>query len=301
MDLVVRLGYMLSLLAVGVAAREVGVLRSSRRDRLNALAFYVALPALVFASTHDRPLGELLSAELVAGVWLVLFALVGVGWLVHRRTDSRATRSVAVVQSYHSNFGYLGLPLVAATLGSAAAAKASVVLGVGVLTQTPLTILLLVSLNDAEASIRRELSSVARNPILISLALGLGVAALSLPVPSPVATGLGLVGELALPLALVLVGSSLELELPRGDLETLGSVVALKVFLMPALAWIAFSALAVTPLTRNAGVVMFGAPTAVSTFIYATELGGDAEFASVTIFTTTVVSVATLSLVLQLL
>lgn len=39
-------------------------------------------------------------------------------------------RSVAIVQSYHGNMGFLGLPLVAATMGGEAAAVASVMLGV---------------------------------------------------------------------------------------------------------------------------------------------------------------------------
>lgn len=223
------------------------MLHERRRDRLYAAAFYVALPALIFTPTYDRTLRGLLSVELVVGLWAVLFTLLGAGWLVHRRIGSRATQSVAVVQSYHCDFDYLGLPLVAATLG-AAAGKASVILGIGALT-----------------------------------------------------TGLGWIAQLALPVALLLVGSSLDLQLPGSEWESLGSVVALKVLLMPILAWVAFTALGADPLTRNAGVVMLGAPTAVSTFIYATELGGDAEFASIAVFTTTLVSVGTLGVVLQLL
>ena len=301
MELVVRLAYMLSLLAVGLGLRRAGVLRDARRDRLNALGFYVALPALIFSSTHDQPLGELLSPALVIGLWAVVFSLVGISWLVHRRTESPGTRSIAVVQSYHSNFGFLGLPLVALLLGSAAAGKASVILGVGALTQVPLTVLILISVNDADASIATELRSIATNPVLITLVIGLAVAALSLSVPTPVTTGLGWIADLALPLALVLVGSSLDLRLPDADWQALGGVVALKVFLMPVVAWLAFTALGADPLTRNAGVVMFGAPTAVSTFIYATELGGDSEFASVAIFATTLVSVGTIGAAVQLL
>jgi len=95
-------------------------------------------------------------------------------------------------------------------------------------------------------------------------------------VPEAAQTGLGWLSDLALPLALVLVGSALEMRMPDSDWQALGSVVGLKVVLMPVFAWIAFSALGADPLTRNAAIVMFGAPTAVSTFIYASELGGDA-------------------------
>ncbi len=298
MDLLARLGYMLALLAVGVGARQAGLLSERRRDLLNGVAFYVALPALIFNSTYQRSLGDIVTPQLVAGLWLVLGATVAIAWVVHSRTESRATRSVAVVQSYHSNFGYLGLPLVASTLGGAAAAKGSIILGVGALTQVPLTVLLLITMNDADASVTGELRSVATNPVLVALASGLVVGAVGVAPPVPATTGLALASEGALPLALVLIGASLELALPTETLDTLGAVVGLKVVLMPALAWVAFTALSADPLTRNAGVIMFGAPTAVSTFVYANELGGDAEFASTTVFATTLISVATLGVVI---
>lgn len=300
-SLLVNLGTMLGFLALGLLARHVGLLDERRRERLNTAAFYVVLPALIFTSTYDRALGNLLSAELVVGLWTAYLVVGGGAWLLHRRTRPVATRSVAVVQSYHGNYGFLGLPLVAATLGAAAAGQASVVLGVGALTQTPLTIVTLVALNDADASLRRELRSVVLNPVVVALAVGLAFAATGRSVPDDLARGLSLIAEPALPVALVLVGSALEVHAPNVDPRTLGSVVALKVLAMPAVAWVAFTALGAPPLARNAGVVMLGAPTAVATFVYATELGGDSEFASVGIFTTTVVSVLTLGVVLSLL
>jgi hypothetical protein len=301
MDLLARFLFMLGLLGAGVLARAVGVLGERRTERLNSLAFYVALPALVFTSTYAEPLGEIVSPTLIVGLWVVLFATAGLSWVVHSRQADPATRAVAVVQSYHSNFGYLGLPLVAATLGSAAAAKGSLILGVGALTQVPLTILLLVRLTDGEADLARELRTVLTNPVILALSVGLVFSAFRLGVPGPAATGLEWIAELALPIALLCVGASLELELPDRAYGTVGAVVAVKVLAMPAIAWLAFSSLGVDPLTLQAGVVMFGAPTAVSTFIYASELGGDESIASIDIFVTTVVSLGTLFALLRVL
>ena len=44
---------------------------------------------------------------------------------------------------------------------------------------------------------------------------------------------------------------------------------------------------------------MFGAPTAVSTYVYVSELGGDTEFASMNVFVTTLTSLVTLFVLLQ--
>lgn len=115
----------------------------------------------------------------------------------------------------------------------------------------------------------------------------------------PVDTGLGLLGELALPLALLGVGASLQLDAAALDPRGTGTVVALKVAVMPALAFGVFSVLAASQVAVATAVVMFGMPSAVSTYVYATELGGDARFASVSVFATTVASLLLVAVALQ--
>lgn len=299
MEVVRRLGFLLALLAVGFVARRAGLLTERRTGRLTAVAFYVALPALVFGATYDRPLAALLSPALLAGVPAVILGTAALGWLVARREPSRARRSVAVVQSYHANLGFLGVPLVALTLGGDATAVASVVLGVSLLVHVPLTVLTLVAINDADAAVRDELGPLARNPVLLALAAGLAGSAVGLSLPSTVEAGLGVLGELALPLALLGVGASLELETDALDPRGTGAVVALKVAVMPALAFGVFSLLAASQVAVATAVVMFGMPSAVSTYVYATELGGDARFASVNVFATTVASLLLVAVAVQ--
>ncbi|QLC34897.1 AEC family transporter (plasmid) [Halarchaeum sp. CBA1220] len=301
MDLAVKILYMLALLGAGFGARRVGVLTAGRADSLTTFAFYVALPALVFDSTAATALEDVLSVAMVAAFLVVLLGVAGIGWLVHRRVPTRAARSVAIVQSYHTNFGFLGLPIVAMTLGSAATAKAGILLGIGALIQIPMTVVLLTSMNDADASLRDELAGVARNPVIAALLLGLGFAAFGVPVPGPASTALGWVSTLALPAALLSVGASLTLSLDGVDVSTVGSVVALKVLLMPLLGLAALSLLTSDIATVQAGSVMLAMPTAVSTFIYANELGGDARLASTNVFVTTVCSLGAVFVILRLL
>jgi len=296
-----QLGFMLVFLAVGATASSVGALTTSRTETLTAVAFYVALPALVFASTFDRPLEELVSPALLVGFWAVLAITVGIGWVVHRGRRTDARRSVAIVQSYHGNMGFLGLPLVAATMGDEAAAIASVVLGLGALTHVPMTVFLLVRINDSDASLSGELRQLATNPVLVSLLAGIVASVGGVGVPAPVVAGLDAISTLALPLALVCVGSKLDTELSLATLRPTTGVVLLKVVWMPVLAWVVFSALGVGPTALPAAVVMLGVPTAVSTYVYTSELGGDESFASMNVLVTTVASLGTLSVLLWLL
>ena len=296
-----QLGFMLVFLAVGAAASGVSVLTEARTETLTAVAFYVALPALVFASTFDRPLRELVSPALLVGFWTVIAATLAAGWLVHRRRAGDARRSVAIVQSYHGNMGFLGLPLVAATLGGEATAIASVVLGLGALTHVPVTVLTLIRINDSDASVSGELLQLAANPVLVSLAAGIAFSVGGVGVPTLAVTGLDAVSTLALPLALLCVGAKLDTELSLSRLRPTTGVVLLKVVWMPLLGWVVFSALGLRSTALAAAVVMLGVPTAVSTYVYTSELGGDESFASMNVLVTTVASLGTLSVLVWLL
>ncbi|WP_049986077.1 AEC family transporter [Halobellus rufus] len=299
MEVLSRLLALLVLLFVGTGLRATGILDESRTRLLNTVAYYAALPALIFVSTYDRAIGELLTGKLFVGLLAAVFGTVAIAWVVHRGSEEPGRRSVAIVQSYHSNLGYLGLPLVAATFDARVTAIASVVLGVVSLTQVPLTILVLTSINEADASIGEELDRLARNPVLATLVAGLTIGSLGLSVPGPITTGLDVLGTLALPIALLCVGASLQIDLPNVDVGASGAVVAVKIVCMPALGWIALSLLGVDAATFTASIVMLGTPTAVSTYVFATELGGDGEFASLNVFLTTLASIATLFVLIR--
>ncbi|WP_336330328.1 AEC family transporter [Haloarcula sp. CGMCC 1.2071] len=295
-----QLGFMVAFLSAGVAAGHFGLLTDRRTDILTTLVFTVALPALIFRSTYNRPLREIISPALLGGFWAVIALTITLGWLVHRGLESPDRRSVSVVQSYHSNMGFLGLPLVAATMGSEATAVASVILGIGAVTHVPVTVFLLVRINGSDASLLGECKKLLTNPVLIALAAGITASVLSLSVPERLIGALGPPAELALPVALLCIGATLDTDLPVADLQKTVSVVGLKVLWMPALAWLVYSSLAMDATALGAAVVMLGTPTAVSTYVYTTELGGDAAFASLNVFTSTVASIGTLSVLIWL-
>lgn len=300
MALLGRLAGLLVLLLVGTGLRQAGILNAERTATLNSAAYYGALPALVFTATYDRDIAAIITPALFVGVLAVFGSTAALAWVVTRQQTDATRRSVAVVQSYHSNLGYLGLPLVAATFDAEVTAVASVVLGIASLTQVPITIGLLVTSTDATTTVRTQARRIATNPVLLALVSGMAIGSVGLAVPPAATVVLDALAALALPLALLCVGASLEVEGSSLDYRATGSVVGLKLVAMPALAWLAFSALGVDAATFTAGVVMLGMPSAVSTYVFATELGGDSRFASVNVFVTTLASLASLFVLIRL-
>jgi len=161
-------------------------------------------------------------------------------------------------------------------------------------------VLLLVTITGADTRLRAQLLELARNPVLLALLGGIAVGSLGVRLNPAVVVGLDVLAALALPLALLCVGATLQVDGPSIDLGATGAVVGLKLIVMPAIAWLAFSVLAVDASTFQAAVVMLGTPTAVSTYVFAYELGGDSEFASLNVFVTTLGSVGSLFVLISL-
>lgn len=289
----------LIILGVGWLCRKAGILTASRVTILNKAAFYVALPALVFYSTGiSSTFKEILSPLLALGYCTILFLTLGVGWFVHREVDKNAKKSVAITQSYHGNLGYMGLPVVTAALGQVAGGKASFLLGIGSTIQIPITMSILVHLNQTKSRICDEVRTVALNPVLPALIAGLAFSCLNLSIPGLAEKGLHLVAESALPIAMLGVGATIKLKAQRKNRELMGSVLGLKILFMPLLGWLTYTLMGLGALETKVGILMLGMPVAISTFIYAKELGGDEELASLNISLTTLISLATITVLL---
>lgn len=290
----------LLILGIGLILRRVGILNEHRVDLLNKVAFYIALPALIFHSIYSRSLGEIFSPDLILGFFIVLISILLLGWERFRDIEETGLRSVAITQSYHGNLGYMGLPVVAVALGESAGAKASILVGTGSMIQIVLTTIILVQMNSPKGSLRDNLERVILNPVLLSLIVGLTFSYLNLSLTQTLGDAISLVSDSALPIALLGVGASIKLEVSREDWKIPAEVTTLKIITMPVLGWIVLSIISVDPISLKTGVLMLGMPTAVSTFIYSKELGGDEEFASLNISLTTLFSMISVAILLAI-
>ncbi len=290
-----------ALLVAGFLAESLGILPPSLVNILNKGAFYVALPALVFHSVYSRSLGEIYSPVILLVFCSIIFLVLVVSFLVFREMDGRERWSTLLVQTYHGNLGYMGLPIVTFAFGEMAGAKASFLLGFVSPVQISLTVILLVYLNQTEADIREQLKQILINPVLILLFTGILFSYFGLSLPTLPDRIISYIGEAALPMALLGVGAKIRIGGYRDDLRAISSVTVMKLVVMPLLGLIFLNLLGVDLLSLRAGILMLAMPTAISTFIYTSELGGDPKLASLNISFSTLTSLFTISVFLIIL
>ncbi len=251
-----------ALVLCGFIAAHRGMLPMPAIPGLNAFVLFFALPCMLYRFGASTPIAQLLDPS-VALTYL-LCALVMVGFVVaitlHGRIGWNDASFGALVGAF-PNTGFMGVPLLVALLGPAAAGPAIVTILVDMVITTSLCIALSrLDGHDAASAgraVKNALKGVATNPMPWSILLGAVVSALQIVLPKPVQQTVGLLADAASPVALFTIGAVLarsQLMARAGEahpvhwLEVI-PVASIKLFLHPLLV-----------LLVGAGAIQLGVP-----------------------------------------
>ncbi len=226
----------LAMLALGYAFQRLRLLPDNAAQTLNLVVLYVCMPAAVLRYAPRLHLEPALIG--VAAVpWLLLAATVA---LVHPlarwfkfRDDERAVLLLTVALG---NTSFLGYPLTRALIGEHALPYAVIYDQFGaflMLSTFGLWVLARYG-GDARPTARGMLLRVLKFPPLWALIVGFTV----MPAEPPqwIAGALQRLSDALLPLAMLTIGLSVQLALPRDELKPLATGLMLKLAVMPALA-----------------------------------------------------------------
>ena len=209
-----------ALVLCGYLAARRGVLPSSAIPGLNGYVLYFALPCMLFRFGAETPLFDLLNpvvlAVYVTAALLIVFFTIAV--TVNERVGLKDAAFGALVAAF-PNTGFMGVPLLVALLGSAAAGPViSSILADFFITSTLCLALAQAAgaaaaggaADAAGASARqaalRALRAALGNPLPWSIALGAVFSVTGLSLPGPLAKVVEMLAASASPVALFTIG-----------------------------------------------------------------------------------------------
>ncbi len=287
------------LIALGTGLAHIKFLGREFMADLNKLAFWVALPALIFTSAnHAAEPGSqtwLLFGVILMGTLVIIAASFGAS-LVLRMPDH--ARGTLVQSAFRGNITYIGIPVLAYSLGADRRAMASAVI-VMVLSMATYNILAVIVLqHGTSADWRKVARSISTNPLMLAGLLGLIVPLLNITLPSFVDRALQSLGNAAVPIALLCIGGSLAITPLRGRRSWITVAALLKVAVLPFLVYWLGRLVGLGPQEQRIALVLTACPTAAASFVMAKQMGGDEALASGSIALSTVLSGLSLALVL---
>jgi hypothetical protein len=203
-----------ALVLCGYLAARQKVLPESAIPGLNGFVLYFALPCMLFRFGASMPVAELLSPVLI-GLWLVS-ALVMVGFTVVATRGPRVhlkDAAFGALVAAFPNTGFMGVPLLVALLGPAAAGPAISTILVDIFITSSLCIGLAqahdASGQGARQAVARALRGALGNPLPWAIAVGAVSSASGLVLWAPVDAVVKMLADAASPVALFTIGAVL--------------------------------------------------------------------------------------------
>ena len=289
------------VIAIGAAARRFRFLGDPFIDTANMLVYYLLLPALLFYKIGTSNFREAFNAPLVVGGYAATLATFLLAVFLSRALGiSPAERGSFVQGAFRANLAYVGLPIVLSAAGDIGLRKGGILLGFMVPLLNSLAVVALIlphgeGKGRAGENARRIGLQLATNPLILSSFLGIVWSMLKFPVPGLVDNTLSILSSATLPLSLLCLGGSFSFERARSGFRVAALAAGLKLLLLTAIAVALYRWMGLSGQDLRVGVIMMGCPTAVITYVMASQLKGDPDLAGTIIVLSTAASAVTIS------
>ncbi|MCU0924458.1 MAG: AEC family transporter [Hydrogenophaga sp.] len=281
-----------ALVLAGYVAAQRRLLPLEAIPGLNGFVLFFALPCMLYRFGSTTPIAELLDAS-VAGVYL-LCALVMVAFAVAMTMNSRIRwndASLGALVAAFPNSGFMGVPLLVALLGPAAAGPTILTMLLDMVVISSLCVALS-RLDEGEGHGRaamidagkKALKGVATNPMPWAILLGAVASFYQFRLPGPVEKTVWLLADAASPVALFTIGAVLARSqiqsshpMPVSDFLP---VALMKLLLHPLLVLAVGTAaiqlgLPLDPFALTVMVLVAALPSASNVSLLAERLGAD--------------------------
>nr|WP_158203437.1 AEC family transporter [Halomarina oriensis] len=300
------------VVAIAAVGFLLGRVRGLNVDPLNTVVVYVFAPALVFHSLLTTDIGgeTLLSLGVAIVCFFVAMTLL-VEVVVRVVGIDEPLRSASVLTSVYPNCGNYGIPLSAFAFGDVGRATAVLYLAVqSLIIYTHGVFVAARSGGDVGRSALRQVFTI---PLVYAVALAILVRAVGLTPPDggTLLSTLELVGNAAIPLMLVMLGSQLVGVDVRSSLGIVSLSTGLKLLVAPIVAigvaiGLQTVGLGVDGTVGAVFVLESATPAAVTPLILLVEFGDEdaetaAEFASSVVLVSTLLSVVTVTVLVSVL
>ena len=288
------------ILLLGYSAKKFKVLKQQDEVVISNIVINFTLPALIFASTHGKPLNtSMITAPLVT--ILIQFLIMGIafGFAKAIKLDRKCIGGLLLVCVY-GNTAYLGYPLISAIFPHSKSAMLTAVLFDFIAMRLPLlTIGVVIAATFAGDKFRwSNLNELWKMPALWAMVIALITK--DMYIPDVLLKTFKILGDATTPMAMLSIGLSLSTSSIKKYPIVYMVVFILKMMALPLAVWFITLHIGVSGIIRDVVIIQSITPTAVNAGVIASKYGKCGEFAAGAVFLTTLASIGMIPLALYL-
>ncbi|MBQ1170115.1 MAG: AEC family transporter [Oscillospiraceae bacterium] len=284
------------MVGIGAVLRIVKLADEPTMKKVDKLIFNVFMPMLSFYNIYKTDFTQLTQVGyIVLGCGILTLLFIGCMVIVPRLVRPMPTAASLGQAIFRANYLIFGAAVAESIYGEGNFGKIALMGAIAVPMFNALAAVLLERARNSTASPRKLLLAIAKNPTVLATILGILVNLTGLVIPVLVLDVVQDLAGLTTPLSFLSIGVTLKL----GQVEKksyLISGVLLRLVLIP---------MAVIPLAILCGfrgqelcalMILFGAPTAVSSYPMAVAMDADGDFAAQMVAYTTIFCLPTIFL-----
>lgn len=282
-------------MALGYVLKRLGMYDAVTLKTINKLVFKVFLPVYLFHSIYSADLSVAFNPKvMIFSAFAILTWFLLLIFIVPLFEKENAKRGVMVQAMFRSNFVLFGLPIAISLCGEDKIGITSLLMGIVIPIYNVLAVITLEVFRGGKPSIKKIVTGIVKNPLIIASVLGVMFYLLKIDLPYAVEKTVIDFGKVATPLALMALGGEFRFSKVKGDIKQLmvsvaGKLIISPLFMVTAGILLGFRNEILVPI-----LLMSGAPTAVSSYTMAQQMGGDGELAGEIVVFTTGVSIFTI-------
>lgn len=283
----------LALMALGYVMQRRLIINAGFIETASSMVFNYCLPCLLFFSVLKSEVSIfdqswLLLAGFITTFGLFFLAEIYAKFFVPKLGD----KGVFVQGVFRSNMAIISLATVANAYGDAGLGVGAVYMGIITILYNVLAVITLSRATHKTGNWFNQATDIAikifKNPLIIALLLAFVYKGLNLPaLPEFINTTGALLGAVALPLALICAGATLDI---RSMMQPSGVSMQAsigRILIAPLIAVITGVAMALPPLQFGVLYLMVASPVAAASYVMAKAMGGnDVLAANILGFTT---------------
>jgi hypothetical protein len=286
-----------SIVIIGWFIRLKGFIPPEFLGPANRLVFYIAIPAMIFRSVAKASFKAQFNLTVLLITLASVVTVFAVAMLAGRVGKiGKKTLGSYIQSSVHGNLGYIGFAVAYYFMGQEGFVKAGIIGGFIMILQNFLGVIALV-LYGKDVPFRENrlffVQKIFGNPVILSAMAGIFFSVTEIPVPEIIGRILDILGNLALPMALLVIGASLSFEVMRLSVFSVISANFFKLMILPCVGFILYGFYGIAPNEYIPGLILLATPTATIVYIMAKEMDGDPDFAVAAISSSTLISAVT--------
>lgn len=287
------------IVAVGYLSKRFKIINENFVDITSKFVFSISLPAFIFMKIIDLDLSKAIALDQIIFIYIsttLSFILV---WIISALFIKDGRDRASFIQgAFRGNYAIIGLAIISNLLGKEALGEATIILAFLLPLYNVLAVIALTvpMRKEKEMNVKSTMIEILFNPLILAVIFALPFSYLNIRLPALAEITGTFLSDIALPLALIGIGGSLNLENIRKASSLAFISSGIKLVLIPMTFTIGAYLAGYRGKDLGVMFVLFACPTAIVSFIMAEAMGANSKLAGNIILISTLGSVFTIAI-----